>query len=624
MLYLILGWLLLGLVAIGVGNSFLVDLNTTPSAEQNYSLLKISNVRGENLSNLLLESDRLLLSLWLGISTIALTLLALSLFMPLTPLVGLGVGIVGLGIGAVRRSLGLLRWNPQQILGWGVTIVGVAAWCNQSISWHDTGYYHSSLVQWLGQYGTVPGLALLFNNLGFTSSWFALSAPFNAVAFEGRSLALVNGLTLLLLLGQGIAGIQGLMQGRQRMADRFSVCWTTFMLPLVLFLDPLSQILRSPSPDLPVTLLVGLVAWMILLLNDPIARSKQPDFSRPSASSKARLIPLGLSLFAVTFKLIALPLIPGTFLLAVGRSGWSGFFKAIGLTGLILSPMIAGNLITSGCPLYPGHVFCLDLPWSPAPASLEAAALMTHGWTHWYGTPPPGANPWVWSLGQWFTSSSKEKITALGIVMGFTIVLTMALQWLIRLSRRGGLKRFEPSGEFWICAIGMMGLVFVMATSPFFRFSAPYIVMLLAIGLARILSLQPRFSPPSFRTGSIVGSQFDSHVNSRLDSHISPRSLTETSLFNKPLLSKPLTYLSVILVALCFALESRSMWLPPAVQSSRLWLQKETNGIVYRSPRSDEIKDMCWAAEIPCAYKISADIHLRMPDRGLAGGFIRH
>lgn len=606
MLYLILGWLLLGLVAIGVGNLFLMDLDATAPPELSPSRFKIPTSPSTNYPNVLGGGDRLVLSLWLGISTIALTLLALSLFIPLTPLVGLGVGVIGLGIGAYRRSLGLLRWQTRQILGWGMTIVGAAAWCNRSISWHDTGYYHASLVQWLGQYGTVPGLALLFNNLGFTSAWFALSAPFNPTAFEGRSLALVNGLTLLLLLGQGIAGIQGLMQGRRRLADRFSVCWAVLMLPLVLFLDPLSQILRSPSPDLPVTFLVGVIGWMILVLNDPMGQRSNPDFSERSPASKARFIPLGLALVAVTFKLIALPLIPVTVLFAVGRSGWLGIFKAIGLTGLILSPMVAGNLITSGCPLYPGHVLCLDLPWSPAPASLEAAALMTHGWTHWYGTPPPGANPWLWSLGQWFTSSSKEKLTALGIVIGFTIVLTMGLQRFIRLGWRRGLNLSEASGEGWVCGIGLMGLGFVMGTSPFFRFSAPYIVLLMAIGLARILPLQQVLDHPRLIPDSIPAAQ--GHRNNP----------------TAPLLSKPLIYIGLMLVSLCLGLESRFLGLPPETQSSKQWIQKETNGIIYRSPRSNEIKDMCWAAAIPCAYKISGDIHLRTPDRGLAGGFIRH
>ncbi len=586
MLYLIFGWLSLGWVASTLGDVLLGSLGTSHQPRQ-------SDLSG---------GDRLLLALWLGIGTMSLILLALSLVMPLKPIVGFLLGLVSLAIGTWRGGGG--DWSSRQSLGWMVTIVGAAAWCNRPITWHDTGYYHYSLVQWLGQYGTVPGLALLFNNLGFTSAWFALTAPFNPDVLVGRPLSLANGFVFLLLLGQGVAGVKGLIAGRRWLADAFSVCWTTLMLPLVLFLDPLSNILRSASPDLPVTLLVGVIAWVMLLLNDRQRDSGSSLSASASASDQllVRSVPLGLALFAVTFKLIALPLLPVTFLFAVWRQSWWAYIRAIGLVGLILSPMVVGNLLTSGCPLYPGHVLCVALPWSPAPASLESAAIITHGWTSWYGTPPPGTNPWLWSLGQWFMSSSKEKITALGMLLGMTIALGLAVKFLIKSGLRGLADRLDRQGEPWICGMGLLGLAFVMANSPFFRFSAPYIVLLLAMGLARLLArLLPLY---------------------RLKAN--PSSTTPAKL------SKPAIGLSLALVALCLGLESRSLWLPPPMQFSALWLQKETNGIVYRSPQSGDVpqdkvpdKDMCWTAQIPCAYEITSDIYLRDADRGIAGGFVR-
>ncbi len=589
MLYLIVGWLALGLVASVIGEVFLGSLGESREPLRS------------GLSSDLFGGDRLLLALWLGIGSLALVLLALSLVMPLKPAVGLALGFVGLAIGAWQGGLRILGgWSPRQMLGWTVAIVGAAAWCNRPVTWHDTGYYHYSLVQWLGQYGTVPGLALLFNNLGFTSSWFALTAPFNPDSLAGRPLSLVNGFTFLLLLGQGAAGVKGLIAGRRWVADAFSVCWAALMMPLVLFLDPLSKILRSTSPDLPVTLLVGVIAWVILVLND---RQRDAGQILPASEQfSARSVPLGLALFAVTFKLIALPLLPLTFLFAVWRQSWFAYGRAIGLVILMLSPMVVGNLLTSGCPMYPGHVLCMAMPWSPAPASLESAAIITHGWTTWYGTPPAGANPWLWSLGQWFMTSPKEKITALGMVLGLTIALGLAVKGLRRSGLRGVVLRLDRQGEAWLCGMGVLGLAFVMANSPFFRFSAPYIVLLMAIGLARLLVRLL----PLYRLKSSVSSVKSSK------------------------LSKPVIALSLALVALCLALESQSLLVPPPMQFSALWLQKETNGIVYRSPKSGDVKeetvphkDMCWTAEIPCAYRITSDIYLRDPDQGIAGGFVR-
>lgn len=199
-------------------------------------------------------------------------------------------------------------------------------------------------------------------------------------------------------------------------------------------------------------------------------------------------------------------------------------------------------------------------------------------------------------------SSSKEKITAFGILLGLAIALGLGVKFLIKSGLRGLADRLDRQGEPWICGMGLLGLAFVMANSPFFRFSAPYIVVLMAIGLARLLArLMPWY-----------------RLKSSLSSTTSPK------------LSKPAIGLSLALVALCLGLESRSLLIPPPMQFSALWMQKETNGIVYRSPQSGDVpqdkvpnKDMCWTAQIPCAYDITSDIHLRDADRGIAGGFVR-
>ena len=597
MFYLIFGWLLLGLLSSVTGDLLLSSVDPKNSAFSN--------------------RDRSLISLWLGVGTLSLSLLSISLFTALTPAVGLALAALVLAIGAFRNQFGAIgwRWTTRQLVILMLTIVGVAAWCNRPIVWLDTGYYHYSLVQWLGTYGTVPGLALLFNNLGFTSSWFALATPFNPVMLAGKALALTNGFAFLLLLGQGYVGFVGLqaprLQGQGRLADFFNVAYCALLIPLILFLDPLSKILRSPSPDLPVTILVGVIAWVILILSSNASTGSANSTAADrivthtadrtlQASIAIRSIPWALALVAVTFKLIALPLLPITFLFAIWRQSYSSWLRTISIGLLILSPMVLGNLITSGCPLFPSHTLCLNLPWTPTIATLDGAAITTHGWTTWYGTPPPGTNPWLWSIGQWFMSSSKEKITALGIGLGLLVTSWMVIRSAI--AQKIGQKSLHRAGDLWVCGIGVVGLAFIMATSPFFRFSAPYIVVLLAIGVARLL---------------------DSKWGKR-------RSLAAKNSNLVPRLSKPALIISFALVALCISLERRNLFFPPSMSFSSIWVRKETNGIVYRSPKSGDVvqekvahKDMCWTAEIPCSYGISSDIHLRDPARGVGGGFVR-
>jgi hypothetical protein len=477
--------------------------------------------------------------------------------------------------------------------------VGFAAWLDRPVRWNDTGYYHASLIQWLGTYGTVPGLSLLFNNLGFTSAWFALAAPFNPVVLAGKTLAVTNGFAGLLLLAQWAIGLRALFQAdsrnsHPRLADYYSVVWGTLLIPVMLFLNPLSEILVSPSPDLAVTILVGVIGWVMLLVGEkPIHQGDNRD----------RLIPLMLAVMAVSFKLIALPLLPITVLFALWRQPGKVWLTtgSIALAGLL--PLIIGNLITSGCPLYPGNVFCVNLPWSPTDNAIAEVATGTHGWTTWYGIAPPGTNPWLWSVGQWWSKSGKEKITAIGIVAGLLSVVGVVGRELLKDGRRRIFRQLDDRPMLWVSLMGIMGIAFIMMNSPFFRFSVPYIVTLLSISLTVIwTNLSPK-----------LRSTFPSH-----------------SSFPQNWGARGAIPIALALITLCLVLHRSTLLLPPPMVFASTWVTRTTNGIQYFAPQSGDVKqetvqhkDMCWNAPIPCAYDIPPSVHLRDPDRGIAGGFVR-
>ena len=608
MLYFLLSWCLLLGVSLLLGSVVFADL------------------RPGRLDRLL---DRVLIAIWLGLGVTAIVLLLVSFVTPLSPVVGLALFVTVIIRSAVQwhdlkaaivpeTSSVALQISPIQVskralLGAGLVAVGLAAWLDRPVVWNDTGYYHYSLIQWLGTYGTVPGLSLLFNNLGFTSAWFAVATPFNPVMFEGRAVAVMNGFAFLLLLGQWAIAVRSILQqGQQqpRLADYFSVIWGALLIPVTLFMKPLSEILISPSPDLPVTILVGAIAWVMLLVGN-----EKPGFK--PIESRDRLIPVMFAIMAVSFKLIALPLLPITLLFAL----WRQPMRVWLMTGLVtlcgLLPLIVGNLITSGCPLYPGNVLCLDLPWTPSRSAIAQVAQGTHGWTTWYGTPPPGANPWLWSLGAWWSSSSKEKITAIGIILA--LVSTLGVMGMGVIGRSGfKLKtlthKLDFCPELWVSLMGVLGISFVMLTSPFFRFSVPYILTLLAI------------------SGAVVGSKVSSKVGSKAGTdRRSMHSKTEPPSKNNR--SEKIGRggaVGLLLVALCLVLHRSTLLLPPPMVFSSTWITRTTNGIEYFAPQSGDVqqetvahKDMCWTAPIPCAYSIAPSVHLRDADRGLAGGFVR-
>ncbi len=582
--------------------------------------------------------DRILIALWLGTGVTAIVLLLVSYVTPLSPVVGLALfvtvairgglqmtelweaivpssgetnGVLRTDRSAerlVKRSAkassfgDLFKSHGSTLLGIGLVAVGLAAWLDRPVTWNDTGYYHASLIQWLGTYGTVPGLALLFNNLGFTSAWFALAAPFNPVILAGKTLAVTNGFAALLLLAQWSIGVRSLRHPHPRLADYYSVVWGSLLIPVMLFLKPLSEILVSPSPDLAVTILVGTIGWVMLLVGEkPIRMGDNRD----------RLIPLMLAVMAVSFKLIALPLLPITLLFALWRQPGKVWLTTglIALAGLF--PMIIGNLITSGCPLYPSNVLCVNLPWSPTDSAIAQVATGTHGWTTWYGIAPPGTNPWLWSLGQWWATSGKEKITAIGILLGLFSVAVVVGRELLKGGGKRILRQLDDRPVLWVSLLGLLGIGFIMMTSPFFRFSASYILTLLSISTAVLWS----------KLASKLASQGSPKLRSRFQSNASsPQNWG----------ARGAIPIALALVTLCLILHRSTLLLPPPMVFASTWVTRTTNGIQYFAPQSGDVnqdtvkhKDMCWNAPIPCAYDISPAVHLRDPDRGLAGGFIR-
>jgi hypothetical protein len=599
-----------------------------------YALLRLERSPDVSLRNWAIAS------LWLGLLAWAVVFLALSLYRPLS--LGLGLGVMGLGSGLClldRKLRQQLRWGFANlgrgaVLGSAIAMVGLAAWIAQTVTWHDTGYYHYSAIEWFRDFGSVPGIALLFKNLGFTSSWFALAAPFNPAFAAARVTAGLNGLALLIAMGHWVLAIRAWGRGEANLSDRLAVTFYTLAIPICLVMKPLSLILISPSPDLPVLLLVGAVAWgmawegnipnrsvaaMAGPLNPPILGDFETDLARKSPSigglgggsaadvapmgllNKPRLLPVALAAGAVGLKLTALPLLMFSALYYLIRSGFGGIlrrgFTAGAIATLFLIPLIASSVVTSGCPLYPSSLLCLDLPWSPTAQSVKDVAAGTHGWTTWYGTPPQGMPAWLWALQRWLTTDRSELITGL-LILG--AILWVGVQLLRQAKRRqkaadGQTRWSQTPVELWIAGLGLFGIAFLMLTTPFFRFSVAYIVLLLAVGA--------------------------SNLNLPIERLTNALNLRRWAMPTAIALVTPLVLLS--LQRQHFA----NLVMPPPMRSTPV-IARQTNGITYFAPASGDIpntqdKDMCWSAPVPCTYDIARDVYLRDPNLGLAGGFVR-
>ncbi|MFM2431441.1 MAG: hypothetical protein RLZZ511_2654 [Cyanobacteriota bacterium] len=588
MIYLILLWTILLVLTQAIGLGWLAQLSIGADWRR---------------------GDRLIVAHWLGVILLAVLALALALVQPLTGRMAwvlIGLGLVVAGRSGLRSQWQL--WRSWRRADWGLAIAGIAgmaAVMSRAVTWHDAGYYHASVIRWMTEYGVVPGIALLFSNLGFTSSWFAFVAPWTGPALA-QTTVLGNGLVALLLLGQWAIVMRRLLQGHGQMPDTFMAIFSSGALAASLMVEPFAAIARSPSPDFPVLALVGVLAWVLLLITQP-----QPALTVPETAPKqAALLPLTLAAGAVGIKLTALPL------LAVGLGFWlwqgqlwqggrSGrnLLTGFALLVALLGPNLLASITMSGCPLYPSAALCLDLPWSPTTQAVAKIAAGTHNWVSWQGTPPPGMHPWLWALLQVMKNPKDGLIFG---AIGLGLATAIAGLW----SQRRSIRLRQLPGEVWVTVLGGIGVGFLLVTSVFTRFLLPYLLLFAALIGAWI--------------GAWIGSRTDQPPLLALRRWIAGRGLS---------LGLSAWATAVMLVNLVQA-QGTNGWLPLPLPQSTI-VQKVTNRIIYSAPASGDLHigdgspykaedlDRCWAAALPCSYNIPADVEFRDPKRGIAGGFVR-
>jgi len=539
--------------------------------------------------------DRIIAALWLGVLALAISLLATSLLLPLSPLVGAIVTISWVALSLLsqrtRTELMVLRslLSPSLIGGLLTLALAIAAFTTQQVTWIDTGLYHYSAIQWLAKFGTVPGIALLFPNLGFTSSWFALAAPLNAEIFQSRVSAVINGFALLIAILHFVISLAHCFSRKSKISDWFIAISSLIILPLVILHDLTSVILVSPSPDLPIIFLTQVVAWSILITS---RNSTQEENKVRTSILESRIIPLIIAVGAVTIKLTALPLllVSSLFYIFSIRLAFRRVFMSGAIISLLLLPMVSVSIMTSGCPLYPSSFLCLNLPWAVTIQKAQETAERTHGWFTWYGSPPTDANAWLWLFWKWFSETKANQ--AIALVLVISVILGI---YIVR-----SLMTSKIRGLIWLAALEVCGIAFIMLTAPFFRFAVGYAIILPALSVALFCQ-------------SKLGNH--SSINHRL------MALYESNKLKKVFLISPLFSLTLISILFINQGIQFRLFLPPKLPQMK-FAKKQVNDIVFFSPEISP--KLCWATELPCAFKIEENIQLRDPSRGIQAGFVRN
>jgi len=548
-------------------------------------------------------ADRLILAVFLGLAVIGAVLLAWSLAAPVNPfaLVLCGVFAVAGVVAqpAARASVREILADREiaRMLGAGLVLTVLFAERSTAAGdLNDAGGYHVGIVRWLSEYGTVYGMALVHDRLGFVSSWLAWSAAFNHGEFAGRTGTLMNGFLLLLCLGQLLLITLRMWRERPQAADILALLAWLVLLPSIMRWD----MRTSPSPDIALFVFGIVIAWAMLVV--------ESQATSQVAASRARYMVLMLAAGAVLMKLNGAPLLAtgGLYFVWAERRGWPARFgMACAICVAFLGLLALAGLVSSGCAFFPWPRLCTDLPWSIGREGAQHAVDVIRSWS--LGTLDQPRLHGMALLVAWMKSNSDS-------VRWIALSLIAAVWLLIRR------KRLDIAGLGWASAVGVIGLLFLLITAPAKRFGMSYLILL---PLVALLTLRVPLGEMLYRwvenpatrriLGIVVTAVGALHVTHPLYKEF-VESKTRTRTYESIALRKqgdPMVNAF-----------NEKWWLVPNRYADLTgFAAARANNFDYSIP--PQATSLCWHHALPCTHNNLKYVRLRDANLGLSAGFER-
>lgn len=572
------------------------------------------------------QPDRWIVAAWFGVTALGAVLLAASIVVALRPLVFV---VIASALVAASLVLSATRAEWRLFVGamraWllpaAALVCALAALFTRPVSLFDSGLYHLGIVEWLSRYGSVTGAALIHNRFGFGSEWFALEAPFNDGFLHGRTGALLGGLAVLL-------GTAHLLAAGARCARGFARPSDVFLLVslVVVVLSLSSEVMLSPSPDVPTAFLTVEAVWLLV-----------KAFEVDNAAARQWCV-TGAAVFAAAAlgtKLNALPVAVAVFVLALFLRSSLRRLTVIACVAVILvGPTLASNTVTSGCPLFPAGA-CLGSRSTVAASERDKAFDFIRDHARGTSEAPPDERPavsWIWR--DWLPAGGAIRPTLTFVAVAFVLISAAWLafrHWrrasletlafflmvgaVVVLSRRlpnvltsvsalaalAALWKARTAGPRVAALVALVGIGTVLMTGPALRFALGYVGIALA---AASVVVHERVTP---RTGP--ARTFDSRYVPRLALCVGVLAAAVA-----------VVYVPGFGSGLVRQREAGRVLVPPEVPE--VVGRATVNDVVYTvAPLESQL---CWASRVPCApEELPDDRRFRNPDSGIAGGFAR-
>lgn len=545
--------------------------------------------------------DRVVFGAWIGLLVLGAALLTVSLLVPLRPVVVALVFAGALPCASFCRSelreLGR-RIGVASIFSFAALLLSVSFATAGPVTYYDTGLYHYPLVRWLSQYGAVPGLGLLHHRFAFPSVWLALPSAFEFGIFQGRLVA-VPGAAAWFLSVSHLALILGRMFRRTSSPeDAFFAVGYLLLLPLLCR----SGVVFSPSPDLPVAILVLLVAGFL---------PRRPCLSLVLASGAFACKTTGAT---------ALLVAAWRFL-----RGERHRLASLVVSVSILLPVSLYSLRTSGCLLFPLPIGC-----TAQGVGAEVARELVEVIRAWARTGTEVSTGFSWVV-PWLVANPAA-VALFAFLLGATVACLRShnsfLRWPLLTGAIGSLLYFflAPDLRFFqgYAVIGAASFGVLAREKDAFLLPAllwPLLFGWLYAFLGRAKPLYPLLLPAFLLLARVPTSETGRSSRLRLFSSTAFFALL-AGLFCATLNPewKRWTRVRLLVGGSAPRPALSRLVVPPSLPVPRLRSRRAEN-FAYVSPKES---DQCWASPVPCTpFLPRGSARLRSPSEGLAGGFAR-
>ena len=280
----------------------------------------------------------------LGIGVLAIYAETFSLFS--------GVGLLANLLMLVVDIFVIVKWREVLVIRikkltsekrnvWYVIIIIIFSYISMTYMFevvtYDTGLYHSQAVQWIEEYGVVPGLGNLHHRFAYNSAIMCLHALFSMKFLFGQQLHCVNGFMFILFTSYAVTSMKFVKNKRIYISDFLRVAFFVYY--------NMDTSFSSLGSDL---ISLCLVIYIVIKYVEGI----EDDISNIEYYCYLSILALIAVSFKLSVALIVLIVIYPAYMLIKDKN-WKLIIKLLSLGVILTLPFLIRNIIISGYIVYP-------------------------------------------------------------------------------------------------------------------------------------------------------------------------------------------------------------------------------------------------------------------------------